>query len=420
MKRRDAGVAWTRVTSLTAALLAACGDPATERAPKGDAAPVAVERTSGGNIARGCVAAYDSTTDYFPKKSAPSVAEQFSITYHKHYKVITVTPRRDTTLRLSYTLVQCGTPTPAGIDPRRTFQVPITRLAVTHPDYYGVVDTLGLLDRLVALGPVQRLWHARLRDAVRDGRVREVGPQQHLDVETLIALRPDVIMSYWSAAPEFNAPAKLDELGIRSVALLGHWERHPVGGLEWVEVVAAFANLEGSANAIVRGIRTRYDSLRAAVATVPPRLVMHGVPQRDRWGLIRLDYAFHRLLQDARLTYAFADLVDGAAFPQTTFEAVLPTAQRTTLWVGGNSTWRTTSDIVASDSRLATLPAVRTGDVYTLDAGRDAEDRYPYPEQWLFRPDLYLADLVAVAHPQQPPGHTFAFMRRIGTSAAPP
>jgi iron complex transport system substrate-binding protein len=409
-----------RMMLVASALLAGCGGAGSDRPAPTDDARIGVVRAPGGNIVRGCVTAYDSTVDYFPEKSVPAVAEQFTIAYHRHYKVITVTPRRDTTLRLSYTLVQCGTPTPPRLDPRRVFQIPIDRLAVTHPDYYGVVDTLGLLDRLVALGPVQRLWHARLREALRTGRVREVGSQQHLDMEALIALRPDVILSYWSAVPEFNAPAKLDEVGIRGAALLGHWERHPIGGLEWVEVVAAFANAEGRANDLVRGIRARYDSLRQAVATVPPRLVMHGVPQRDRWGLIRLDYAFHRLLQDARLRYAFADLVDGAAFPQTTFEAVLPAARRATLWVGANGAWESVADITASDARLGALPAVQAGEVYTLDARRDSEGRFPYPEQWLFRPDLYLADLIAAGHPDRMPGHAFAFMRRVGGESTRP
>jgi iron complex transport system substrate-binding protein len=407
-------ITYVRMTLLAAALQMGCDWNGPDRPPLANEPGIDVVRAPGGNIVSGCVAAYDSTVDYFPEKSVPTVAEQFTITYRRHYKVITVIPRRDTSLRLSYTLVQCGTPTPPEADPRRVFQVPIKRLAVTHPDYYGIVDTLNLLDRLVALGPVQRLWHGRLRDAVRRGRVREVGPQQHLDMEALIALRPDVIMSYWSAVPEFNAPAKLDEVGIRSAALLGHWERHPIGSLEWVEVVAAFANSEGSANRLVRGIRARYDSLRQSVVTISPRWVMHGVPQRDRWGLIRLDYAFHRLLQDARLNYTFAGLVDSAAFPQATFEAVLPAAQRTTLWVGANGAWGTIADVVASDARLASLPAVQAGNVYTLDARRDSEGRFPFPEQWLFRPDLYLADLIEAGHPGQIPGHAFAFMRRLG------
>lgn len=374
---------------------------------------IALARSPGGNIVRGCVSTYDPTVDYFPEKIAPEVAEQFTITYHRHYKVLTVIPRRDTTLRLTYTLVQCGTPVPPGLDPRRTFTIPIARAAVTHPDYFGMIDTLGLLDRVVAIGPAARVWTPRVRQAVAAGRIRDVGGQQHLDLETLLQLRPDVVFSYWSAVPEFNAPAKLDELGIHGVSMLGHWERHPLGGLEWLHVLASFANLEGRSDSIVRGIRRRYDSLRVAVASSPLVPVMHGVPQRDRWPLIRLDYAFHRLLQDARLAYLFAPLVDGAAFPQTSFESALPAARGGVLWLGGSSTWRTTADIVASDDRLAALPAVQRGAVYALDAHRDGDGRFPYPEQWLWRPDQYLADLIAVGHPELAPSHAFAFIRRI-------
>ena len=83
--------------------------------------------------------------------------------------------------------------------------------------------------------------------------------------------------------------------------------------------------------------------------------------------------------------------------------------------MGGNSAWRSTADIVAGDVRLKSLPAVRSGDVYTLDAQRDGDGRFLYPELWLPRPDWYLADFFAAGHPQQRPRHAFAFMRRIGT-----
>ena len=67
----------------------------------------------------------------------------------------------------------------------------------------------------------------------------------------------------------------------------------------------------------------------------------------------------------------------------------------------------------AAEPRLAEFAAFRDGQVWTssnrmTDAG--ALDIY---EQGVLRPDLVLADLIAIAHPDLLPGHEFTFYRRL-------
>lgn len=398
--------------------LAACGAPA-ERAAFTDEP---LRRSAGGNIVSGCVAQYDSTVDYFPEKSYPVAAKQWAVEYHRHYKLLTVTPREDTTLRLQYALVQCGTPAPSGFDPRRVIEVPARRLAVTHSDYHGVLDTLSLYDRVVAIGQERLVSLPRLRAAVDSGRIAVVGSQQHLDLERLILLKPDIVLSYWSVSPEWNAPAKVDEVGLKSGALVGHWERTPLGALDWMKVVAMYANREGDANTIVEGVSERYRALKA-LASAPsatPLTYVTQAPARDIWPLQREDHASFARMRDAGLVYAHQSLIGTDDFPSASLEGALREGQDAAFLFDAPEAWRTVADILGTDSRLAAFRAVRDQQVYSFQRGRQPPDRVPYEERWLAHPDETLADLIAATRPALLPGHQFHYLRRVERAGATP
>jgi iron complex transport system substrate-binding protein len=390
-------------------LLVACA----RSEPQAVAGSEPFRRTAGGNVVSGCVERFDPNVDYFPEKSRPAAAAQFTIEYHKHYKVLTVTPREDTTLRIRYALVQCGTPAPAGFDLTRIVQVPARRLAITHSDYHGAIDLLDLYDRVVAVGQERLVSIPRLRAGIAARRIAVVGSQQHLDLERLISLKPDIVLSYWSVSPEWNAPAKVDEVGLRSGALVGHWERTPLGALDWLKVLAAYVNREGDANAIVDSTAARYDSLRTLVKAAAAAASLSYItqpPARDRWALQRADHSAHARMYDAGIRYAFDSLVDGADFPSTSLEAALQHGRDADFWFDAPVGWRQVSDILAADARLGAFRAVQSRRVYSWQRGREAPDRVPWGEWWLVHPDRALADLIAATRPQLLPGHRFSYL----------
>jgi iron complex transport system substrate-binding protein len=400
---------------MAAVSVCACG-----RAPDAaSSSPDTLERSDGGNIVRGCIDRFSPDTDYFPEKFVPRVSHQVSVEYRGHYKLLTVTPRGDARHAVRYALVQCGTPAPSGFPASRIIRVPVARLALTHSDYYGPAEQLGILDRVIAIGDSGEVSGDTLMQLARSGRIRLVGSQAHLDLETLLALRPDVILSYWSVSPEWNAPAKVDEVGLTSGAMVAHWERTPLGALDWLGVLSLFVNAEGRANAEIARRTARYDSLRTLVPrdAVRPAYVALA-PIRDRWGLERLDHAGYRRFDDAGLRYAFESLIDSTTFPETTLEAALAAGRTADYWLDARAVWRSAADIAATDARLTEFRAVQQRHVWAFDQGRRPPNRIPWGDQWVGRPDDMLADLLAITHASRFPDHVMAFARRV-TPPAP-
>jgi iron complex transport system substrate-binding protein len=71
---------------------------------------------------------------------------------------------------------------------------------------------------------------------------------------------------------------------------------------------------------------------------------------------------------------------------------------------------RSVDDLLAREPRLALFDAVRHGNVWNHDL-QEVDPKRPYADIRM-RPDLVLADLVKIIHPELLPDHELVFYRR--------
>jgi iron complex transport system substrate-binding protein len=74
--------------------------------------------------------------------------------------------------------------------------------------------------------------------------------------------------------------------------------------------------------------------------------------------------------------------------------------------------WHSLADGLATDERMADFEAFRTGRVYNNDARVNAYGGNDYWETGSLRPDLILADLIEIFHPDLI-DHELVFHRRL-------
>ena len=75
--------------------------------------PVAAQpATAPTNVTRGCIDRVDPSKDYFPDKVTVDDAVNFSVTYHRSYKIVQTRATAPPNSSERYVLVQCGTPAP--------------------------------------------------------------------------------------------------------------------------------------------------------------------------------------------------------------------------------------------------------------------------------------------------------------------
>jgi iron complex transport system substrate-binding protein len=364
-----------------------------------------------------CVSTYDAGLDYFPAEVTAQVAEGFSVEYFNHYKVVTVqTPWPEAEAPLTYLLVQCGTPVPEGYaDVAAVIEVPVQRVISMSTSFLPHLDAQGLLDRLVAVDTVLYTSNPAVQTAVEDGTVLQIGgggSGQAVNVEQVIDLEPDLILTQRYYAGDTDYPA-LQEAGLPTVLNADFLDTSPLGVAEWGKFLSLFFNTEALAETQFAEVKGRYDALRQQTESLESRpTVFAGTPYDGTWYMPGGRSYLAQLLADAGADYLWADDPStGSLFLD--FETVFDRAAEADFWVNVNPYWASLADAEAEEPRYAGFAAFQNDQVYSNNARLNANGGSDYFETGYANPDLILADLVRIFHPDVLPDHELYFYKRI-------
>lgn len=371
------------------------------------------------NLTGGCVTDYDPSVDYFPDKVTVEDAANFSVAYFNNYKVVTVLDAFDNAPTFDYVLVQCGTPAPDADDfPAGTqfIEVPVRRFIAMSTTQLPHLTQLGLLDALIGLDSFLFVSSPEAQAMIDAGALVEIGSGSAVNVELVLDVEPDVVMTY-GFSPEFDAHPKLLEVGIFT-ALNAEWrEPSPLGRAEWIKYTALFFNAEAAANAAYEAIVSEYEAARQLVADIPledrPVVLMNAFSSfGNAWSIPGAETFVGALVRDAGGVIALGELAPDRS-AQLSFETVYDGALDADIWITGEFGVSTLDDLLARDSRYADFSAVANGQVWNNDLDVNPNGGNNYFELGVTNPQLVLRDLIAIFHPDLLPDHELAFHRRL-------
>ncbi len=399
--RRQAAAAAFLAAALT---LTACG---------GDTGPPtdAKARAAG----EGCIEDFDPAKDYFPVKSTVKYAENFTLRYEKSYQVLTVNEPFPKGKPESYVLVKCGAPKPelsGGLASAQQVTVPVKSLYSASTTHLPLLTETGTLDVLTGVASAASVSSAQVIERVKAGKVTEYAKDRTLNAETVIGAKPDVLMTQGTDDPQYP---KLRQAGIAVVANAEWLESSPLGRAEWVKAMAALTGAEKRAGEVFDTIEGDYRKVAEkgaqAVKAGRPVEVLPGTMYQGTWSMPAGGSYAAQLIKDAGGTYPWAG-EPGTGGLRLNFEAVYAKGGQAPVWIADQQ-WRSTADAVKADSRYGQLKALSDGAVWTNTKALGPGGGNDYFERGVLRPDLVLADLFALIHPDWAKDHTFTFYQPV-------
>jgi iron complex transport system substrate-binding protein len=382
--------------------------------PAPTAAPtVAVLEQPVANLTEGCVTDYDPEIDYFPEKVTLSDSVGWTIEYFNNYKLITVlNPWRNADVQFRYVLVQCGTPPPAEVGDAQVIEVPVKTIVTMSTTQLPHLNTLGLLDRLVGVDSFQYINTPAVVELIEADKLVEIGSGAEVNVELAIDLEPDLIMTYAVGSPDSDSHPKLIEAGLKVALNSEYMETSPLGRAEWIKFTGAFFNQEAAATQAYADLAERYAAMAALTRDVSERpTVFTGAPFRGTWYMPGGKSYVAQLLADAGADYLWAE-DDSVGSQQLSFEEVFERAQGADYWLN-TSSWQSLADALAADERFAQFAAFQTGNVFNNNARLNPNGGNDYWETGVTNPDLVLADLIRILHPELLPDHELFFYQQL-------
>ncbi|MEM9272553.1 MAG: ABC transporter substrate-binding protein [Cyanobacteria bacterium P01_F01_bin.143] len=359
-----------------------------------------------------CVENYNQNTDYFPEKVSINYANSFSVKYQNNYKVITVkTPFPDAKISFQYVLVQCGTPAPEGYEETQIITVPINTVASLSTTHLPHLAKLELVDKLVGVRDPKVVNTPEVAEKIKAGKIVELG-NNNVNVERLLELNPDLVTTFGTGNPQIDNHPKLLEAGLKVAINAEYVENTPLGRSEWLKFTALFFNREEKAEKVFSKISNNYQEIAAKTKAIKKRpKVFTGFNVKGTWYVPGCQSYPAQYLADAGAELLCIGNSSGSV--PSSFENVFERAAKADYWLNVSQSWQSLKDVIREDSRYGDFQAVQTGNVYNNNARVNENGGNDYWEGGISNPDVILADLIKIFHPELLPNHQLFFYQKL-------
>lgn len=272
-------------------------------------------------------------------------------------------------------------------------EVPITSTITMTSLQLSNFTALNAHDIIKGITGTKNLFDQDIKERVEKGEIVKIGMEGDFDTELVLAANPDLIFISPFKRGGYDA---IKETGIMLVPHLGYKELTPLGQAEWIKFVALFISKEKEAETIFNGIKERYNSLKSKTETVEHRpTVFSGEMHGGNWYAVGGRNHLAQLFIDAGAEYVIKN--DNSGGVNMEFEEIYEKASDADYWRILNSYEGEFSYDALKDSepRNELFKAFKDHKVIYCNMKQT-----PYYEIAPVQPDVLLADLVAIFHPE--------------------
>lgn len=341
-------------------------------------------------------------------------ASGFRVSEQGSYTLLEVTDpwQQSKDVIFSYVLAGSRGEVPDSLQEIPLIKVPVQRVVALSTTHVAMIEQLGSGGSVVGISGADYIYSPAIRKGIETGNIQDVGYGQGLDYESIVRLNPDVLFLYGVEGNVMTILEKLTDLGIPAVFCGEYLEAHPLGKAEWIRYFSLFYDRKEEAARFFGQIDSAYNALSGLVPAEKSRpRVLNGLPWKDTWYMAGGKSYAAQLIEDAGGAYLWNDNPSTQAVPLD-LEAVYLKAVNADIWINPGAA-NSLSEILRLDERLGDLEVWQKGHVYNNNARTSSSGGNDYWESGTVRPDMILADLISVFHPDILADHSFRYYRKL-------
>ncbi|WP_158729330.1 MULTISPECIES: ABC transporter substrate-binding protein [unclassified Flavobacterium] len=352
--------------------------------------------------------ATDSTT------AANSIEYASGLSIHKYEgfsKVTVSNPWPEAKKKFTYILQEKNSIVPDSLKKHPVIQVPLQSIVVTSTTIIPFLEMLQVEQKLTGFPHTNYISSAKTRKRIDAGLVKNLGQNEKLNVEQLIELEPNLIVSF---GINNNNPTldNLQKSGLKVLIQADWMEQTPLGKAEWLKLYGALFGKEKEAKIIFDTIVKNYKEAQQLVAQKKSTsTVLYGSMYQEQWYIARGNSWVAQFMMDAKANYLWAD-IKGTGSLSLPFEKILEKARTAKYWIATGS-FNTNKEFENSNPHYNQFDALKAKNVYTFESKVGPTGGTVYYELATSRPDLVLKDYIKIFHPELLPNYTFTFAEKL-------
>lgn len=341
---------------------------------------------------------------------APAYATGFRLTYADGYILVDIQdPQNEESGSFHYALVKRGTH-PVEIPADYTvLETPVRSVICMTSLQLSNFIKLDALDKVVGITSTRHLFNSDINKQLEDGKTVKIGIEGNFDNEVIMSMNPDLIL----VSPfKRGGYESLKDVGIPLIPHLGYKEMTPLGQAEWIKFVGLLLGTEQEANEKFTTIAKRYEELKRLTAGEHVKkhpVVFSGELRGGNWYAVGGKSFLAELFKDAGADYFLKD-DERSGGVTLDFETVYNQADEADYWRIVNSYPGEYSydALKKQDPRYADFRAFREKGIIYCNMRET-----PFYESMPTEPEVVLADLLHIFHPDLLPEHTPVYYYKL-------
>ena len=264
-----------------------------------------------------------------------SYAKGFKVENFGNYIKLSISApwQKSNGVSFDYYLVARNKDIPKELKEKQIIRTPVKRIICLSTSHIGFLSALNETTTLKGLSGAEFVSDIDVQKAVKDKLILDVGYDQGLNYETVLGLKPDLIMAYGVGGEVTGIVNKLNDLKLNVILNGEYLEGSPLAKAEWIKFVGALYEKGKEASAYFSGIEKKYLTIKNKVADAKFRpLVLTGLPFKDAWWMAGGNSNLARLISDAGGEFIWKDNQSKEAFVVSA-EDVIIRAAKADYWI---------------------------------------------------------------------------------------
>lgn len=336
----------------------------------------------------------------------------FKLFEAEQYKRIVITkPWPKAEKELTYILAKDQKYIPKDMEYDFFVELPIQKIVLTSTTHIPSLISLNQLDKWVGFPGLDYVSSPEARNLIAQNKLSELGKNEALNTEKLLALQPDVVIGFAveGSNKSLNTVAKS---GIPVLYNSDWLDEHPLGKAEWIKFFGMLTDTYDLAETKFNEIEKNYLELKSiAEQAINSPSLLAGAMYKDVWYLPGGKSWQAKFLEDANANYLYADTKENGSLSKS-FEAVLDQANNAEFWIAP-AQFTSYSEMLESSQHYAEFKAFQEKKIFTIAKTKGEKGGVLYYELAPNRPDLVLRDLVGILHPELLDLETYSFFKPL-------
>ncbi|QTD37842.1 ABC transporter substrate-binding protein [Polaribacter batillariae] len=290
-------------------------------------------------------------------------------------------------------------------------KVPITNVVVTSTTHIPMLELIGAEKYISGFPQTKFISSKKTRNLVDNGTIVELGTEQQINTEKLLALSPELVIGF-----ALNGNNKTyNTISKNNIPVLynGDWlEETPLGRAEWIKFFGVLFGKEKQADSIFNVIEKNYNEVKKWALKAPKKpTIISGSLFKDVWYMPAGDSFIASYFKDANTHYLWQDS-RGTGSLSLSIESVVDKGLKADYWIGCGLL-ETKKGVQEKFPNYVAFSAFKEDRVFTYAIRKGATGGLIYFEKSPTRPDLMLKDIIKITHPELLPNYELTFFDKL-------